>query len=189
MSKPLFRAIDTENWAVLSQLLSEDPDAVRALNVLAQSPSRTLDRKVVSPLEWAILRRAVPAVEALLHAAPLGEHGRDPDAPVHLLLEILGDDWAEIHLPDRDRYPTVRDALPPPSGMTPAQSLRAIGQIVVLMDKAGVDWLRPHGKSRLRVDHLQVHATSPAYALLAPIVDRVRAQQVPGKGRRLASAH
>lgn len=189
MSKLLFRAIEDANWARLRQILDEDPEAVRAMKVLAQAPSLTLDRKIVSPLEWAILCRAVEGVEALLAAAPLAEHGRDPEAPVHLLLEILGDDWAEIHLPDRDRYTTVRDALSPPSGMTPAQSLRAIGQIAVLMDKAGVDWTRPQGRQgRRRVDHLNLHASSPAHALLDPIVQRVRAQeQVPARARRLAS--
>jgi hypothetical protein len=188
MSKLLFRAIDEGNLPALQEILGEDPDAVRALKVMAEAPSLALDRKVVSALEWAILRRSVSAVEALLSAAPLGEHGRDPDGPVQVLLEILGDDWAEIHLPDRDRYTTVRDALPPPSGMTPTQSLRAIGQITVLMDKAGVDWARLHGRQgRPRVEHLNLHPSSPAHALLDPIVQRVRAQQSLVRGRRPAT--
>lgn len=182
MSKQLFRAIEEENLPALRQILENDQDAVRASKVLAEAPSKTLGRKVVSPLEWAILRRSVGSVEALLASAPLAEHGRDPEAPVHLLLEVLGDDWAENHLPDRDRYPTPRDALPPPGDRTPAESLRAVGQIVALMDQAGVDWSRPHGQNkRLRIEHLNLHEASPAYPMLNPIVQRVRAELQLGR--------
>jgi hypothetical protein len=178
MSKSLLRAIEDKNLDQVRHILDQDPEAVRRMHNVSETPSTTLGRKVISALEWAILRRSVGAVDLLLTAAPLNEHGRDPDAPVTLLLEILGDDWAEVHLPDRDRYPTVRDALPPPSGMTPAMSLRAIGAIAARLDKAGVDWLRPHGTNgRLRLDHLDLHPDSPAHALLSPIVNRERAKQ------------
>lgn len=186
MSKQLFRAIEEDNLNQVRHILETDPEAVRRMQNVAETPSSTLGRKVISPLEWAILRRSSAAVDVLLTAAPLAEHGRDPDAPVKLLLEILGDDWAEVHLPDRDRYPTVRDALPPPSGMTPAMSLRAIGAIAARLDKAGVDWMRPHGQNgRVRLDHLDLHPQSPAYAMLNPIVQRERARQtLPERQRR-----
>jgi hypothetical protein len=191
MSKTLFDAIDQGNRPALQAFLEKDPDAVRATRNLAEQPSKALGRRVVSPLEWAILRRDAESVSILLQAAPFGEQGRDPDAAVKVLLEVLGDDWAEIHLPDRDRHPTVRDALAPPPGMTASEALRATGQVVAALDqkgKGGIDWTRQQD-GRPRVDHLDLHADSPAAVFLRPIVDRVRAQMVPPlRPRRAAPA-
>lgn len=183
MSKQVFQAIDQQDWRSLSQLM-EDPEAVRSLYNLPACPSVALGRSVVSPLEWAILRREPKAVEVLFKAAPWKDHGRDPDAAFKLLLEVFEDDFQEVHWPDRDRHPTLREAQSPPRGRTPAEVLKDVGQLIVLFDRAGVDWGRLV-QGRPALAYLDIQASSPAGAAVRSIFERVTAQQaVPARGRR-----
>jgi len=176
MSKAVFQAIEQQRWSELSSLLDRDPEAVRSTHNLAQAPSRRMARHVVSPLEWAIVRREPKAVEALLKAAPLGEQGRDPEGAIGLALDVFSDDYDEVHLPDRDVYPTVRQALAPPRGRTEQETLRACAQVIVAMDRAGLDWGRDH-EGRNRLDWLVTSTESPAHGALKPIIERVQAQR------------
>lgn len=182
MSKALFQSIEQQDWRQLANQL-QNPDAVRALHNLPQSPSKILGRTVVSPLEWAMLRREPKAVECLLKAADLRDHGRQPEQILPLILEIFEDDFQEVHWPDRDRHSTVREAMAPPRGHTPAEVLKQTAQIIMLLDKAGLDWNRPV-RGRPAWMHLDVHTSSPAYAFIRSIVERHQAlMQKPNRVR------